>query len=589
MYKKTDFIDFDEIYRKTGSYGRYQMKIMLQIFLNNFPVGFNIMVLIFQIHDIPFTCRSLPNDSIMEIGPNSTVQYESCSVKISNETNGTDNQIIPCPNGYEYEQEKHHSVRSQWDLVCADEPLADLSITIYSAGKLAGCFILPNSADRYGRKPIIVLANFAMCVLNIIIIFSPSYVFFLIVKGLTGFFQPGVSIPGAVLLLELFPTECRTHTQVVFGITWGVVLMLLCPVSYFTEPYGWRCLNALVALSSCGFLFHIWTLHESLRWQAQSGKVKEANATLKHMCKVNKIDYSEVESLMANLNSKKPAEDIEVTSLDEISSTDSSDETYGDEHSDEIYNIKSSEPVPSETKNGMLQKKHKDPNYSKYPRIIIVLITPCLRKILSIMFCLFFVCSLTYYGLYLMTTRLSGNRFLNFFISALFETLSQIFAFSVFKRFSRKSCCIGCLSFTGIVLIIAVLLRTFSDSDIALLASTGFSFLGTFGISAAFLLVGIYVTELFPTDVRNVGSALASIASRLGQIIAPFVRFLSKLVPWAPGITFGVICLLMNILIRFLPETLNKQLPQTVEDAKIRDREEMKRRIAKKKIKKQKH
>ncbi|KAJ8304899.1 hypothetical protein KUTeg_018482 [Tegillarca granosa] len=40
------------------------------------------------------------------------------------------------------------------------------------------------------------------------------------------------------------------------------------------------------------------------------------------------------------------------------------------------------------------------------------------------------------------------------------------------------------------------------------------------------------------------------------------------LAPWAPGVLFGVMCFIIAILLRFVPETKGKELAQTVEELK---------------------
>lgn len=42
--------------------------------------------------------------------------------------------------------------------------------------------------------------------------------------------------------------------------------------------------------------------------------------------------------------------------------------------------------------------------------------------------------------------------------------------------------------------------------------------------------------------------------------------FQARYAVWAPGAIFGGLCLLVTFLLTFLPETMNVELPQTIEE-----------------------
>ena len=65
---------------------------------------------------------------------------------------------------------------------------------------------------------------------------------------------------------------------------------------------------------------------------------------------------------------------------------------------------------------------------------------------------------------------------------------------------------------------------------------------------------------------RNVGMGVVSMSGRIGGIICPFINMLSDFWTPLPLIIYGAVALTGGILALFLPETLGKSLPETVQD-----------------------
>ncbi|XP_046556423.1 solute carrier family 22 member 8-like [Haliotis rubra] len=155
--------------------------------------------------------------------------------------------------------------------------------------------------------------------------------------------------------------------------------------------------------------------------------------------------------------------------------------------------------------------------------------------------------NLTYHGLSLNATQFHSDKYIAFGLSA----VTEVFA--------------------------AVAFWLTVDS----VAVSTLSLIGKFGATTSYTVLFLYTPELFPTTIRNVGFGLGSLAGRVGGLFAPFSRMLVRLLltvilyyytyrkyPWAPGTVYGSCCIVVAILVRFLPETNTHELPQTVPEMK---------------------
>ena len=89
---------------------------------------------------------------------------------------------------------------------------------------------------------------------------------------------------------------------------------------------------------------------------------------------------------------------------------------------------------------------------------------------------------------------------------------------------------------------------------------------GKLAITTSYGIVYIYTAELFPTVIRNVGVGASSLCARIGGIICPYINLLMNYWKPLPLIIYGVLAFTGGLLALILPETLNKELPETIED-----------------------
>lgn len=80
------------------------------------------------------------------------------------------------------------------------------------------------------------------------------------------------------------------------------------------------------------------------------------------------------------------------------------------------------------------------------------------------------------------------------------------------------------------------------------------------------------LTTEFLSPRRQTGIGASSMFARMGGVLAPIINMLHNRSPTVPLVIFGISPLLGAILALALPETADRPLPDTVEEAENWDR-----------------
>ncbi|KAM3596010.1 uncharacterized protein V6R79_006822 [Siganus canaliculatus] len=500
-------MNFDQILSAIGGFGRYQKILYIWICLPQILLAFHMMVSIFTGATPPFHCR----DSSSSTGGNQSSFSSALSVNFSLSDSscfsaevllqGNRTEQVPCGRGWVYSKETFQSTTvTEWDLVCDRAGLNSLGSSIYMFGLLVGSVVLGAMADRYGRRFVLLLSIALQTVFGVAVAFAPNFLVYVILRFIVGTTISGVIINAFVLGTEWTCTKKRMLAGIITDYAFGLGYMLLAGVAYLIRD--WRYLQ--LAISAPGFLliFYKWVVPQSARWLLANDRREEAIALLR-------------KAALVNGRVLPPAVQVE---------------------------------------------KILDGGQRRHSAVDLVR-TPQMRKRALILFYIWFVNVLVYYGLSLGVSRLGSNLYLTQFVFGLVEIPARSLVLLVLP-YSRRFSLSGFLAAGGLACLL--MLAVPADHSNVL---TGLAMIGKFGITASFAVIYVYTAEIFPTVLRQTGIGVSSMFARMGGVLAPIINMLHNQSPTTPLVIFGSSPLLGAVLALALPETADRPLPDTVEDA----------------------
>lgn len=364
-----------------------------------------------------------------------------------------------------------------------------------------------SAALRIGRKMAAMIYNCVRVVGVAMATFAPNYPLCVVGRFVLGLGSSGCFLCAYVLVMEFVGPKFRTVIGCALQISLSVGFMLQPLISSLVRH---DVKYQLAALSpSFIFLTYFYFIPESPRWLVVAGRKSKAEMLLRKICSVNGREFPD-------------SIDLDVV-----------------ENDDEEY---------------------------KQRNCLALLKTPRMRIRTVVISFLWFSCSLMYYAMSLNTGSLSGDIFVNTVISGAVEIPSLVVCvFLLGWRITgrRLSCSISFIG-AGIssIICIPLIIEDFGS------AVTAMSMVGKAFITMTYSIIYVFASEVFPTEVRNVGLGTGSLFGGVGSMVAPYVGAPMAEI-WAPlpSVVFGGLATLAGASALLLPETLGQPLFDTVEQA----------------------
>ncbi|KJH51908.1 transporter, major facilitator family protein [Dictyocaulus viviparus] len=378
--------------------------------------------------------------------------------------------------------------------------------SLYYIGQMTGSLFCGVMGDKIGRKKVFYLAIVIQTLCGISLSIAPTWWLFAILKGGTGFSQPGIFGVAVVLATELVGSKYRRLGAVVAGGFYAFGEVILAGMAYFLTDY--RLLHAVIALPSLIFLSYWWLIPESARWLVTKHRYEEADIILHKAARINGSYVPEKwwEQLQIGQNNK----------------------------------------------------------YQSFGMIDLVR-TPNMRKRTLVCFFLWPVNTMMYYGLTMKSDLGGGELHLNFAISALMEIPALFVVYFFIDRIGRRQIVTCSLLTAGICLIFNWII----GDDVLIYWGMLQMMITKGAVTVSYTAMYTYTSELFPTVIRNTAVGCCSTIARIGAIISSYMALwlvdsYGKLAMVIPFSLFSITAAVLTIA--FLPETMNKEMPESISE-----------------------
>ncbi|XP_069680629.1 organic cation transporter protein [Periplaneta americana] len=521
-------MDFDDMLPHIGEFGLYQKLLFLLLAPFAFFVAFVYFTQIFITVtpeqywcNVPELAALTPEQRLqLAIPPakEGPVKHDRCSMYAVNLTEMWENgvtlgdpswPVIPCRNGYEfnYSDIPYSTIASELGWVCDKETLPTIAQAIFFCGAILGGLIFGWVADRYGRIPALVWTNLIGFAAGVSTSFVTSFWAFCVCRFLVGLAFDNCFTMMYILVLEYVGPQWRTFVaNMSIAIYFTMASCLLPWMAYFIADWKMLCIATSVPLLLAAVTPLI--VPESARWLVSQGKVDKAICIMK---KFEKINRTTVEPQIYTKFS------------------DSCQKLQKEEETDRVYSV------------------------------LDLFKTPRLRNTTVLLIVIWMAISLCFDGHVRNVGSLGLDLFVTFTVACATELPADTVLTMVLDKWGRRWLAFGSMALSGFFSLLATAVPTGAPS-------AALAIMGRFSVNISYNIGLQYAAEVLPTVVRAQGVALIHIMGYVASILSPFVVYLSNISPILPLLVLGTIGIIGGFLALFLPETLDKELPQTLQD-----------------------
>ncbi|XP_066983222.1 organic cation transporter protein-like [Macrobrachium rosenbergii] len=525
-------VDFDDVLPLAGEFGRYQWLLFFALA----PFCFNLVFVYFmqffmtlepnhwclvpELLEANLTSEERKNLSI----PIGSAGFSKCQVydvdykTLLQEGFTSADPSWPVKDCSQWEYDfsttgNFPTIVSELNWVCDRSWYGTLAQSVFFLGAIVGGIICGWAADKYGRVPVLVATNLIGAICSLLTATAWSLGEFLVYRFLIGLAFDNIFVMMYVLAIEYVGPKHRTlvaNLSIALFYTAGTVLLPW----YMVLIGDWR-----IASVASGFPMILtctlyWILPESARWLLTQGRVDETVEILKKIAEVNGKKIPE-----------KVLMDMKRSAIEENSASP-------DEPSQEDWNAS----------------------------FLDLLKTPRLRRNTLIICFMWMLLTLVYDGHVRNVMNLPLDVFVSFTVASATELPADLLVVFFLDRWGRRWFLFVALVLSGVL---SILTCAFPATSIGIPV---LAILGRFCVNIAFNIGLQYASEVLPTVVRAQGVAVVHIMGYVAGLLSPLVVFIGTINTIIPLVILGVASIISGSISLGLPETLHRDLPQTIDD-----------------------
>jgi OCT family organic cation transporter-like MFS transporter 4/5 len=531
-----------------GGWGPFQWNIFMFDITVQLATMANVITMSFMAPKVNFYCDDYHpafNSSVTTSAPNPLVDphinhktpgFMKCLYYDPTVVNGTGEAC----SSFTYDTRSFgRTLTADFDLVCDRYHLPSVSQALYVLGYFIASFLAGHMADRYGRLPVLWVSVFVELIAGLCCAFSFQMWFFMVSRFILGISVYAKFMTAYTLVMEVAGAKERSVFGPLTRMGRSIGIVVLTIVAYFIRDY--RYIQLAVTVPQVIWLYWLTRIPESPRWLLCRGKIDEATNIIEDAVRTNGID------LMDTLKIKDVRNEV-VKMYEAIQMH----KAFVPKH-----------PESAGENEGGQQR-------TKTLSFISLFRTPVMRRNSIIMCFNWFITVFIYYALSLNVQDLGGNIYVNFLISGLVEIPSITLCIYSLKKAGRRTI----LASSMIVLFLASVVSVpffFIDFSGSVSTRVSLAMMGKFAATIAFSVNYLYSTEIYPTEIRQIGLGVNSATSRLGSMLSPFIKELNEFTHVSVSMTvFGITSLLNAFLVMLLPETKGQTIPDTIEQVESR-------------------